>query len=43
MDNKPINQVLNQLEKYQETTRRLELLRYEIHTLTVSRPRMLLR
>ena len=23
MDNKPINQVLNQLEKYQETTRRL--------------------
>ena len=33
MDNKPINQVLNQLEKYQETTRRLELLRYEIQHL----------
>ena len=33
MDNKPIDQVLDQLEKYQETTRRLELLRYEIQHL----------
>ena len=38
MDNKPINQVLNQLEKYQETTRRLELLRYEIQHLDRVRP-----
>ena len=38
MDNKPINQVLNQLEKYQETTRRLELLRYEIQHLDRFRP-----